>query len=221
MKARTNPWPAFVDLFTALLLAAFGGLMLLSAAYQPRTGDVKVSEVRSAAEAIHRRLKLAIARQEALGTRVRDCGDDTCIDLYIHFPVNGTVITGDVERDALHRLGGDLRRGLNELPPADRASLELFVEGHADRSQAVRIANPRDAFLFNWDLSARRASSVVYEFRTIDLQPPDYKVVAIGYADSQPLCPEQTPQCDDQNRRTTLRLHIDTRSLELRLKQQH
>ncbi|MEA2415010.1 MAG: OmpA family [Thermoanaerobaculia bacterium] len=218
MRARTNPWPAFVDLFSALLLAAFGGLTLLSAAYQSHAGDVKVSQVREAAEAIHRRLKLAIQRQPALGAKFRDCGDDTCIDLYIHFPVNGTYITSAAERDALLRLGGDLKNGLDQVPQVDRSDVEVIVEGHADRSQVSRRADRRDAFLYNWDLSARRASSVVYEFRTIQLQSPEYNVVAVGYADSHPLCREESADCEAINRRTTLRLRINTGSLESRLK---
>jgi len=218
MKARTNPWPAFVDLFSALLLAAFGGLTLLSAAYQSHTGDVKVSEVRAAAEAIHRRLTLALHGLEQLGGKFRECGDDTCIDLYIQFPVNGTYIIDPVDRDALHRLGIDLKNGLDRLPELDRSDVEVIVEGHADRSQVGRVTDAREAFLYNWDLSARRASSVVYEFRTSQLQVPQYKVVAVGYADSQPLCLEQTPECEARNRRTTLRLRIDTRSLESRLR---
>ncbi|HKR64443.1 MAG TPA: hypothetical protein VJZ00_11990, partial [Thermoanaerobaculia bacterium] len=165
MRARTNPWPAFVDLFAALLLAAFGGLALLSAAYQSHTSDVKVSEVREAAEAIHRRLTLALHGLEDLGGKIRECGDDTCIDLYIHFPVNRADVVSAAEREALARLGADLKSGLDQLSELDRANVEVIVEGHADRSQVVHMADPRRAFLYNWDLSARRASSVVYEFR--------------------------------------------------------
>lgn len=216
---RSNPWPAFVDLFSALLIAAFGGLMLLSAAYQHRVEqEVMVSQVRQAADAIHHRLRLAVTQQPNLGTRIRECGDDTCIDLYIHFARNQAYITDTTEQAALRDLGVDLRRGLDQLAAVDRADVEVIVEGHADRSQVVRMPNPRDAFLYNWNLSAKRASSVVYEFRQIDLSVPDYKIVAIGYADSQPLCGQPTAKCDEENRRTTLRLRIDTRSLETRLK---
>jgi outer membrane protein OmpA-like peptidoglycan-associated protein len=214
---RSNPWPAFVDLFGALLIAAFGGLMLLSTAYQSRVREqVVVSEARKAASRIHARLRLAIAKQQHLRSRVRDCGDDTCIDLFIHFPLNG-VIAEAAERAALHELAEDLRRGLDQLDEDDKKDVEIIVEGHADRSQIVDSSNEREAFLYNWNLSARRASSVVYEFRGIGLQPPDYKVVAIGYADSQPICASLTPACEELNRRTTLRLRIDTRSVETRL----
>jgi outer membrane protein OmpA-like peptidoglycan-associated protein len=217
---RSNPWPAFVDLFAALLIAAFGGLMLLSAAHQSRMEErVVASEVRSAATQIHRRLRLAIAHQRHLRSRLRDCGDDTCIDLYIHFPLNENRIADERERTELHDLAGDLKVGLDQLGVLERNDVEIIVEGHADRSQVVRMSDQREAFLYNWNLSARRAASVVYEFRSIGLQPPQYKVVAIGYADSQPICADRTPACDELNRRTTLRLRIDTRSLEMRLNQ--
>lgn len=217
---RTNPWPAFVDLFSALLLAAFGGLMLLSAAHRAHVKqEVVTSDVRSAADLIHKRLRVAIATQTRLKSRVRDCGDDTCVDLYIHFPRNENLIADEGERAALRDLGDDLRRGLDQLTNVDRADVEVIVEGHADRSQVVTLADPRAAFLYNWNLSARRASSVVYEFRSVGLHVPQYKIVAIGYADSQPLCPEVTDACEEQNRRTTLRLRIDTRSVEKRLQQ--
>jgi outer membrane protein OmpA-like peptidoglycan-associated protein len=217
---RANPWPAFVDLFSALLLAAFGGLMLLSAAHTARVKqEVVTSEIRAAADLIHKRLRLAIATQERLKSRVRECGDDTCVDLYIHFPRNENLIAAESERAALRDLGADLRRGLDQLTELDRGDVEVIVEGHADRSQVIMMSDPRAAFLYNWNLSARRASSVVYEFRSIGLHVPQYKIVAIGYADSQPLCRELTDACEEQNRRTTLRLRIDTRSVEQRLQQ--
>lgn len=217
---RANPWPALVDLFSALFIAAFGGLMLLSAAYKVRVEqEVVASQVRAAADLIHSRLRLAIAKHERLQSRVRECGDDTCIDVYIHFPRNEDVIADERERVALRELGDELRRGFDQLTALDRGDVELIVEGHADRAQVLRSADSREAFLYNWNLSARRASSVVFEFRSIGLQPPRYKIVAIGYADSQPICPELSDACEELNRRTTLRLRIDTKSVEERLKQ--
>ena len=54
------------------------------------------------------------------------------------------------------------------------------------------------------------------------LEPPNYQIVAIGYADSQPFpgCDRVKPDCYDKNRRTTLRLRADPRQIESRLKQQ-
>src|SRR3954454_2922727 len=174
---RSNPSPAFVDLFSALLIAAFGGLMLLSAAYKSRVDqEVIASDVRHAADAIHKRLRMAIAGRQTLRARTRDCGDDTCIDLYIHFAVNKDTIADPVEKLALRDLGVDLRRGLDELPELDRRDVEVIVEGHADRTPVTQIGDQRHAFLFNWNLSAQRASSVVYEFRSIGLHVPEYKV---------------------------------------------
>jgi len=45
--------------------------------------------------------------------------------------------------------------------------------------------------------------------------PPQYGIVAIGHADSQPLCAELTEMCTQLNRRTISRLRIA--SVESRL----
>jgi outer membrane protein OmpA-like peptidoglycan-associated protein len=219
---RSNPWPAFVDLFSALLIPAFGGLLLLSAAYKQRVdSEVVVSELRTATEEIHRQLRLAVSAQEKLKSRVRQCGDDTCIDLYIHFAPNSNVIADAEERGALHELAIDLRNGLDQLPETSRRNVEVIVEGHADSTQVRKTSNARNDYLYNWELSARRASSVVYEFRqeNLTVEGGRYSIVAVGYADSRPLpdCRDVTPRCNERNRRTTLRLRVDTKGVELLL----
>jgi outer membrane protein OmpA-like peptidoglycan-associated protein len=40
---------------------------------------------------------------------------------------------------------------------------------------------------------------------------------AIGYADTQPVCQEKTPECWQKNRRTTFRLRPDRRVIAARL----
>ena len=95
---------------------------------------------------------------------------------------------------------------------------------HKSASAATRLArsstafNERQAFLYN-SSQARAASSFLYEFGTIGLQSADYKIETIGHADSQPMCADLRPACEHLNPRTTLRLRIDTRSLETRLQQ--
>lgn len=221
---RSNPWPAFVDLFSALLIPAFGGLLLLSAAYKQRVDtEVVVSELRKVTDEIHKELRLAISEQQGLRSRVRECGDDTCIDLYIHFQPSQDGITRADEKDALHKLAIDLRTGLDRLKENYRRQVEVIVEGHADRQQIRTTDNPRYDYLYNWNLSARRASSVVYEFRTQALTVENYRIVATGYADSEPV-PEckgiVSKECDDLNRRTTLRLRVDTKSVATLLVEQ-
>lgn len=219
---RSNPWPAFVDLFSALLIPAFGGLLLLSAAYKQRLEtEVAVSELRKVTEDIHRQLQLAVSAQKNLNSRVRRCGDDTCIDLYIHFPTNRAEMTDQEEQKALRELAIDLRRGLAQLPDAYRRDVEVIVEGHADSTQIRRTGNERYDYLYNWNLSAQRAAAVVYEFRSegLTVEGDKYRIAAIGYADSQPLpdCRDNSDRCNNLNRRTTLRLRVDTRTVELRL----
>jgi len=54
-----------------------------------------------------------------------------------------------------------------------------------------------------------------------ELEPPNYPIVAIGYAYSQPFpgYDRVKPDCYDRNRRKTLRLRADTPQIESRLKQ--
>jgi outer membrane protein OmpA-like peptidoglycan-associated protein len=222
MRRSSNPWPAFVDLFSALLIPAFGGLLLLSAAYKQRVeNELVVSELHRVTQDIHAQLRLAVSAQEKLQSRVRQCGDDTCIDLYIHFAPNSDAIAVSGEKDAVRELAIDLRNGLDQLPVAQRGDVEVIVEGHADSTQVVQSTDVRRDYLYNWNLSARRAASVVYEFRNeqLTVESGKYRIAAIGYADSQPLpdCRDRTQRCNDMNRRTTLRLRVDTRSVEVRL----
>jgi outer membrane protein OmpA-like peptidoglycan-associated protein len=219
---RSNPWPAFTDLFSALLIPAFGGLLLLSTAYKQRVNsEVVVSDVRRVAEEIQTRLRLAISAQKDLQSHVRQCGDDTCVDLYIHFAPDQDEIEKVEEKSALHQIAVDLRNGLDQLPAVYRGDVEVIVEGHADSTQIRETDNARYDYLYNWNLSARRASSVVYEFRAegLTVESGKYRIAAIGYADSQPLptCRDATPQCNELNRRTTLRLRVDTKSIASRL----
>ena len=150
---------------------------------------------------------------------VRQCGDDTCIDLYIHFKEGDDFIFDLTERKSLEKVCQVLRTALDKLPSSRRNDINLVIEGHTNRHQPSEPMDPRSLYLFNWNLSSRRASSVLYVFQQCGLGPPTYTIQSIGYADSKPICHELTPQCDDQNRRTTLLLHADTRSIEARLKQ--
>lgn len=222
MRARTNPWPAFVDLFSALLIATFAGLIMFSWAYQESmgryekiAGDVREAQVEAnkIGESLEQLLK-----NTGLGGKVRRCGDDTCIDLYIHFPKDEDAISSE-QGAILAQACQILKTALDDLPRDKREVIEVIIEGHTD-SQQIVSEDPRIRYLFNWNLSAMRATSVLYEFQKCGLAPPEYRIVAIGYADSMPLCLDSTPECYAQNRRTTLRLRIDTQRIEERTRRE-
>jgi outer membrane protein OmpA-like peptidoglycan-associated protein len=223
MPRRTNPWPAYVDLFSALLIASFAGFIMLSGAYQHevsgyRQREKETEKMREEASSIIGRVKKSLDQDNAMSNIVRSCGDDTCIDLYIHFDQNKDEINDTEELNSINRTCGILKGALDGLSIEQRKDLEITIEGHTDSTQPLSVTDPRLRYRLNWDLSARRATSVLYVFQQCGLKPPDYQIVAIGYADSVPLCHESTQDCLTKNRRTTLRLRADTRSIEARLK---
>lgn len=249
MFRRPNPWPALVDLFAALLIAAFAGFILMAAEYrneqerslgvvqaiQRQRDDYKgqldeyvkrdkaITRVREQADEIIDKLGQALVVDERLRGRVRKCGEDACIDLFIHYPRNGDEIPENEQANQLAALRDacqQLRQALDRLPPTQRDDIEVVVEGHADRTQVKRVADPRMAYLYNWNLSARRAGALLFEFQRCGLTAPHYSVAMIGYADSEKVCAEPTDDCDRANRRTTLRLRIDTRKIARELQQQ-
>ena len=222
MRRRTNPWPAFVDLFSALLIASFAGFIMLSGAYQHEVTryqqqEKATAQMRQEASSIIDNVKNSLNSDNAMKNIVRKCGDDTCIDLYIHFDTDQDEIS-DAERSSIENICGILRKALDDLPADQRKDIEVVIEGHSDNRQAESVKDPRERFRFNWNLSAERATSVLYVFQQCGLKPPEYQIVAIGYADSMTLCDEPTKECNDKNRRTTLRLRADTQHIEARLK---
>jgi outer membrane protein OmpA-like peptidoglycan-associated protein len=218
VRQRHNPWPSFVDLFSSLLIVSFACFIMLCGVFYEQMGGIEQAKkekekIRDEANKIIEQVKASFARQSDMRTIVRDCGEDTCIDLYIYFPLNGDAIKED-DKEALHKACETIKGVLDDLKVEQRKNIELIIEGHTDNKPVAHPSDPKSDYVYNWNLSARRAASILYEFNTCGLASPNYRIVSIGYADSQPLCTEQTPQCYDQNRRTTLRLRADTRSIE-------
>jgi outer membrane protein OmpA-like peptidoglycan-associated protein len=231
MPRRTNPWPAFVDLFAALLIASFGGFIMLTGAYQQelKLSDKKQEEInryqkivgkttrlRQVADNISEQLGHSLGREN----KARPCGEDICIDFYIHFKLDDDQIVITEERRALEKLCPLLKESLDRLSADNRRDIDIFIEGHTDSQQNEKETDPLKRYRYNWDLSARRATTVAYVFKECGVEPPDYQIVAIGYADSQPFpgCDRVKPECYEKNRRTTLRLRADTSRIEAQLK---
>jgi flagellar motor protein MotB len=221
MRRRTNPWIAYSDLFSALLVATFAGFIVLSAAYRHVLGryekaEKETTKVRQEANSLVTQIQQAL-NQGTLGSSVRSCGEDTCIDLYIHFDKNQAEIVNSGELSSLKNSCSAFRNAIDQLSHERKKDIELIIEGHTDSQQPSEHTDARERFLFNWNLSGKRATSVLYEFQRCGLVPPEYQIVAIGYADSMPLCSDTSKVCLDSNRRTTLRLRADTKRIEERL----
>ncbi|HWW73886.1 MAG TPA: OmpA family protein [Pyrinomonadaceae bacterium] len=243
MRYRTNPWPAFADLFSAVLIVTFAGLVMITAAYRsdmksqanrndpasPTIVDggrglvtARVIQARLDANRIIEQVKKVLDSDTEVKSRTRECGDDTCVDLDIEFERNQAIIKDPAALNLLSAVARQLKSAIDELPAEQRRDIEIVIEGRADKTQASGAAlDERGRYLFNWDLSSRRATSVAYEFKKMNLTPDRYRVVAIGYAEWDPICQEGAPGCDDDtNRRTTLILRGNTRGIAQRLARQ-
>lgn len=225
IRRRTNPWPAFVELFSALLTATFAGFIMMTGAYQQELSSFQQRELerkkfREHSLDIKNKVQQVLSTNSSIEAHPRSCGDDTCIDLYVHFGLNNDEIASDLELKSLAKACQDIKSALDTLQENERKDLGLVIEGHTDSKPAVNVSDPRSRERYNWDLSARRATSVLYEFRKCGLKAPEYQIVAIGYSDTMPVadCKEAPEKCDDKNRRTTLRLHADTAQIEERLR---
>ncbi len=197
MRRMTDPWPALSDLFSGLLVACFGGLML-SMGKPPDPVSEKAHEIRNS---VKQRLT------EQLGGRTSIEGDDVLIHVDLHFDRNKATILSE-DRQKIEDACKSLKQLFQENKSWHRA-VEIWIEGHTDSTQPVSAATARDRYLYNWDLSGRRADSVLYEFQTHGLDPRLYKIMAIGYADSRPLTGANAEEGDRLSRRTTFRIRLD------------
>ncbi|HET7433491.1 MAG TPA: OmpA family protein [Thermoanaerobaculia bacterium] len=221
MRRQSNPWPAYVDLFAALMVATLGGMVLLAAAYKDmEKANATISQVRKEAEKISKRLQYAVRATSGLQSVVRKCDDDpddVCIDLYMHFDRNKDELADASERNALHDLAVGLKSAIEHGFQSDeRDIVQIVVEGHADDTVDERLG-PADRFRYNWNMSSRRASAVLYEFHEAGIDPSEFNIVALGYGESHPLCRDKTDDCRARNRRTTLRLHVDSKLVAAKL----
>lgn len=94
---------------------------------------------------------------------------------------------------------GVLKRIADELRPQ---AVRIRVEGHTDDRP---ISTSR--FPSNWDLSTARATSVVRELAQTKISPE--RLGAMGYAEFQPVSPNDTEEHRLQNRRVDFVLSLD------------
>lgn len=113
----------------------------------------------------------------------------------VNFRINSEVLfaSGDAQ---LTPNGGELMDKL--LPVFNKApDHTIVVVGHTDN---VPIQTAR--FPSNWELSAARAGAVVRHLQARGLNPT--RLRAMGYADTQPLATNATPQGRSANRRVEI-----------------
>jgi chemotaxis protein MotB len=85
-----------------------------------------------------------------------------------------------------------LTRIIKELPN------DVSVEGHADKIPVRADGVVRD----NWTLSALRAVRIVAYFQAAGVSPR--RLQAVGYGDTRPIMPNDTPEHRNMNRRADI-----------------
>jgi flagellar motor protein MotB len=230
MARRFSVWPAYADFFAGLAVVLLGFFVLESK---------QTREIERKYEELQRRMtksqETAANVLDAIAEHTRDVGgvtydrcspEDVCVNVELQFEPSDDTLTLD-DTVALQHVARSIRSVLEQPKNRDvRNWVQIVVEGHTDCRIPADL-NGRDAFKYNWDLSAKRASSVLHELNENGLGSTDhYNVVSWGLAASRPKCPPQgsctraDDPCKKQNRRTTIRLKFDYRMYENTTKNQ-
>lgn len=208
-RRRFETWPAFVDLFIALFVAALGGFVLTAGLAGQIAEEIEKAKMVSEAERIGELIEAQISPDSMAQVTVSRPGDEVAIDLYFNFALDRAVLLPD-DVIQVREMAAVIREALEALPARQRRLMQVVIEGHTDSIQPSG-KDSRDTYLYNWTLSSQRALSVLYEFQASGLTADTYSLHAVGYADSRPLpeCSDHNPSCDERNRRTTIRLRPD------------
>lgn len=238
-RKHLNPWPSVADLFSALTVTAFAALIMVG------VGAVKLKEPerieRDAADSLARIFKEQYEKSTAdhqvtsapctnIDPKARS--GDMCLQIPFRFRVNSDEL-GDNPADhtavvkqvqaACKIYSNAVEVVLKEMdrkyPHAkiERSDISLLIEGHTDKTLPSKELSERKQFLYNWDLSSRRAASVLYEFRLCGVSPDtEYSISSVGFAATRRVCKESNPknpkeleECNKQNRRTTLHIKVE------------
>lgn len=219
-RNRLNPWPPVADLFSALTVVSLAALIIVA------IGAVKLTQPeireRDAALELAKTFKEKFSRQADSSVSEAPCEDrpnEQCIHIGFRFKTDSYELSPDGEKEAqtacemyenaVHQV---VRESNGKLQLND---FDLLIEGHTDYRVPL-IGSERDRFLYNWTLSSGRAAQVLYEFKNCGVSTETgYNISSVGLADSRPLCrdPNPSPECLEQNRRTTMRIRVEVPSL--------
>jgi flagellar motor protein MotB len=224
-RGRFNAWPSYVDLFSGLLIAVMGLALIANkerdrAREQTREAEAAQGEVTRAMRAWSDLQASLEERLRASQVEVIRCSEeDICLNISLEYSLNKDQLS-DRDRQLVVAVTRALVKELDGEIPAfqgipRKPFVQVVVEGHSDDTQALLVGDPRMRFKFNWDLSARRASAVLYEMSLTGLGTSQgFNVVSWGRADSDPLCRERAEACRQRNRRTTVRLRFDYKKFQ-------
>jgi hypothetical protein len=170
MLRRSNPWPAFVDLFSALLIATFAGLIMFSGAYR---------EMKKKNEALEKGGNFRLARA------IIPAGD------FQEYPVTDLRDPQETTR-RIDQISREYQSLQSEFP-------YIFVIGHSNQKEAKRPEDrdpSRSRLERNWEYAGRRAAKIAYLLQ--DILPSDQKsrmvVVTTGEFDMKDPSNPTSPQ---------------------------
>jgi chemotaxis protein MotB len=176
--------------------------------------NIKVQSERVQIADLGKRLNLALAEKvqhlkryrseffgkvrQIIGDRpgIRIVGDRFVFQAEVLFPPGRATLSDDAKKE-LDGVFSALKQIAAKIPP--NINWILQVDGHTDRTP---IDTP--PFPSNWELSTERAISVVR--LAIAQGIPPNRVAAAGFAETQPIDPDNTPAAYRRNRRIELRL---------------
>jgi chemotaxis protein MotB len=124
-------------------------------------------------------------------------GDRFVFQSEVLFPVGSAELT-PAGLSGITALAVTIKDVAAEIPPDIHWIMR--IDGHTDR-QPIKPGGP---FASNWELSAARAITVV-KLLIADGVPAEH-LAATGFADNEPLDPDDTPEAYAKNRRIELRL---------------
>lgn len=203
MRARRgNPWPGIADLFAGLMVAALAAFVVSNGI------RVQDEEVLVRTLDIQKKLRDALNIDQA-DPDLENCNFDTCIPISINFKLNDDALLPD----GVGKIQELCQRYIDVIDHLGaRNQVVLVIEGHTDPREPSgpdEEANAR----YNWELSARRATSVLRAFNHCGVSHEEgFEIAAAGYADSRPI--QRAPGLDeaqwfDARRRITLRARVN------------
>ena len=144
-RRSSRPWPAFVDLFSALFITAFAGFVLLTGKTDI---EVKKAEIRARVDTINTRLKSLLNENDEVDFNAQRQGDEIVFDLYIQFQKDSDKIKTREDRQFVHKIAKQIKTSIDGLPERHRRSHR--------QSAAVRSGGSEGAIPFQ--LASKLAS---------------------------------------------------------------
>jgi outer membrane protein OmpA-like peptidoglycan-associated protein len=221
-RNRLNPWPSIADLFSALMVVSLAALIIIvvKAVRLTQPELVERDAARVLAEAFARKVSKPNAP-----VREKPCPDrlnEQCLEIAFRFKTDSDQLSTagiDQVKEACEMYKQAVDDAIGEISKSQKNRLHqrdfvLLIEGHTDNTVPPHLTG-RDSFLYNWKLSSERAAEVLYQFKQNGVSPEDgYQISSIGLAATRPVCTDSHPtsQCLEQNRRTTMRIRVETSS---------